>query len=83
MLLASVTMRNVHIRMDRDPDPFSVVARVNATRILISIVVNRNLDHDPISLLQVNGVLDSMSHFSSLTELIPSLLLTEATTTTI
>ena len=39
--------------MDHDPDPLSFDARVNATEIAISIL----MDCDPISLLHVNGVL--------------------------
>ena len=32
-------MHNTHVQVDRDPDPFSFNARVNATRIAISILV--------------------------------------------
>ena len=56
VLLGYVTMCNLHVRMGRDSDPFSFDARVNATRILISILVNRDLDRDPVSLLRVSGV---------------------------
>ena len=45
-------MRNVHIRVARDPDPLSFDAYVNATGIAISILVDR----DTIFLLRVNGV---------------------------
>ena len=34
-------MHSTHVRVDRDPDPLSVNARVNATRIAISILVGR------------------------------------------
>ncbi len=56
VFLGSVTMRNTHVRMDVDPDPFSFDARVNASKIAISNLMDCNLDGDPISLFRVNGV---------------------------
>ena len=47
-------MRNRPARMGHDPDPLSFDARVNATKIVILIL----MDRDPISLLRVNGILD-------------------------
>ena len=46
-------MHNTHVQVDRDPDPFSFNARVNATRIAISILVG---SRSHIFLFRVNRV---------------------------
>ena len=56
VLLGSVTMHDTHVRMDHDIDPLSFDGRVKATRLMILILVDCNLDRDSAFLLCVNGV---------------------------